>query len=264
MTNSAAHKPSDLEPSYQGPTRNAQGYDYWTTTQEDEEALNIREQVAAGDQQPVAKKKKPRKKLFARGAGRRTFYRFFGLASLLAIVAAAYVAFNYVQVSGDMELARSGPADAIVVVGSAESSDRPSAELQERLDHAFNLYGDNVAPLIITVGEDAQATSSLASTYLEGRGVPARSLEVISQGSNTWAQLSAAAERLDELNLESAILVSESHKSHRLLAIAEDIGLDAEVAPTLVDPSFFDIAREAITVGIGRLAGHSDLGDFAG
>src|SRR5262249_52894016 len=44
------------------------------------------------------------------------------------------------------------PADAIVVFGAAEYSGRPSPVFRARLDHAYDLFEDHFAPIVITTG----------------------------------------------------------------------------------------------------------------
>lgn len=257
MKNSAAHNPSDIQPSFQGEERIGGGYAYWTTNQEDEESLNIREQVASGTVVETEKPKKKRKRLMAPGFVGRTFGRFFGLVLLLTLVAVAYIAFNYVQISDAADQRAEGPADAIVVLGDAESGDQPSIELRERLDHAFNLFDNDVAPLIITTVADDDGRTG--RQYLLDRGVPSTALAQISEGQADWDQLASTMALLDERNLASALIVSDSHNNLRLRAITDEIGLNGDVSPSLRAPSFVDKAKEAIVVGIGRLSGYENL-----
>ena len=243
---------------YYGETRNAHGYDYWTTSEEDEESLNIREQVASGAVDVKKKKKKKRKKLLAPGAGRRTIFRFIGLILLLAIAALAYTVFNYVQISDAAEQRSQEPADAILVLGDAESQN-PSNVLQERLDHAFTLFGNDAAPLIITTvandGGDSTDVGQAGRQHLLDRGVPRNALAQVAEGVDAWDQIAAAAATLEDRNLSSLLIVSDSHHSYRVLEIADALDLDARVSPSLVTPSFTDKAREAVTVSVGRITG---------
>src|SRR4029077_12810187 len=48
------------------------------------------------------------------------------------------------------------PADAIVVFGAAEYAGRPSPVLRARLDHAFDLFEQHLAPVVITTGGAAE------------------------------------------------------------------------------------------------------------
>ena len=255
---SAANNPTELEPKYYGETRNAHGYDYWTTSEEDEDSLNIREQVAAGTLD-VKKKKKKRKKLLAPGAGRRTIFRFIGLGLLLAIVGLAYTVFNFVQISDAAAERSQEPADAILVIGDAESTSAPSNELQERLDHAFTLFGNDAGSLIITTVANPDGESSDAGEagrdHLLRRGISAGALAQVAEGNDPWDQISAAAATLEDRNLSSLLIVADSHQNYRVLQIADALGVDAAVSPSLRAPSFSDKVREAVTVGIGRLAG---------
>src|SRR5260370_21967219 len=78
------------------------------------------------------------------------FLKQWPLWLLLAIV--FYIAVVYYNV---VEGARGGelrPADAIVVFGAAEYDGRPSPVYKARLDHAAQLYGRGLAPMVITTG----------------------------------------------------------------------------------------------------------------
>src|SRR5262245_10295401 len=44
------------------------------------------------------------------------------------------------------------PADAIVVFGAAQYDGRPSPVFRARLDHAYNLFQQGLAPVVITTG----------------------------------------------------------------------------------------------------------------
>src|ERR1700683_2290230 len=69
-------------------------------------------------------------------------------------------------------------ADAIVVFGAAEYSGRPSPVLRARLDHAFELFKQGVAPVVIVTGGAALDPSfsegGVGSDYLKHRGISER------------------------------------------------------------------------------------------
>jgi len=50
-------------------------------------------------------------------------------------------------------------ADAIVVFGAAEYAGRPSPVFRARLDHAFTLFQQGIAPVVITTGGAAHDPS---------------------------------------------------------------------------------------------------------
>ena len=268
-SSTAANRPSDLEPEFRGEARAADGYQYWTTTQEDEETLSVTERLdaqAAGIIE-APKVKKPRRRLFKRGVFKRTFLRLIGLLVVLIVIAGAYFAFNFAKVSGASDLDTTAPADAVIVLGAAQYNGEPSFVLRERLDHAHNLYTDGVAPLVFTTGAGAPGditTEGLVGLeHLLSRGeIPESDIVLIPEGTNTWEQLSASAFQIEELGLETVILVSDSYHSLRLQAIAEELGLNVLISPSAVEPSIRDNLREAAAVSIGRLTGYRRLSNF--
>ena len=52
-------------------------------------------------------------------------------------------------------------SDAIAVFGAAEYAGRPSPVLHARLDHAVELYREQIAPLVITLGGGSDRDSGL-------------------------------------------------------------------------------------------------------
>ena len=268
-TSEAANSPSDIQAQFTGETRTADGYQYWTTSREDEEALQqkeIQDAAEAGEAPEPEKVKKPRKKLLKPGAGKRTFYRFMGLLLALVVIGAFYYGFNYFQVSDATATDTTQPADAVIVLGAAQYNGSPSGVLQERLDHAYNLYADGTAPLIFTTGAGAPGditTEGLVGLeHLRGKGVPESDIVLIPEGTNTWEQLSASAFQIEQLELDSVLLVSDEYHSYRLLAIADELGINAFVSPSANAYSRMEVIREAAAVSIGRITGYRRLSNF--
>src|ERR1700752_2847573 len=56
------------------------------------------------------------------------------------------------QIARDASLQQINHADAVVVFGAAEYSGRPSPVYRARLDHAYQLFREGMAPLIIASG----------------------------------------------------------------------------------------------------------------
>ena len=135
-TSNAAHKPSDNEAHYHGETRSADGYQYWTASEEDEESLDIGAQVDSGESEARAAKT-VRRKILDKGVFRRTGIRIASLILITVLAGIGYFVFNYVQVSGAQGDDNTRQSDAAIVLGAAQYNGLPSYVLQERLDHAF-------------------------------------------------------------------------------------------------------------------------------
>lgn len=264
----AANKPSDLEARFQGQTRDADGYQFWTTSEEDEEAAEDRERFARESEDPAASKKKAKRApLLPKGLLRRTAVRLASMFLIVALAAIGYFVFNYVQVAGAADdLSTVTEADAIVVLGAAQYNGSPSNVLQERLDHAFNLYNDGVAPVIMTTGAgqegDVTTEGLVGLEHLLGRGVPESDILVIPEGTNSWEQLSASQFQMEQRGFETVLLVSDTYHNYRLLAISDELGIDASVSPSAIDGTITNTAREAVAVSIGRITGYRRLSAF--
>ena len=79
--------------------------------------------------------------------------------------------------SGDRRRAlRPPPSDAVVVLGTQEYAVWPSRSFAARLDNAFSLYEEGLAPLVIAAGGDPEGDSytevATGVRYLEDQGLP--------------------------------------------------------------------------------------------
>src|SRR5690606_20141264 len=134
-------------------------------------------------------------------ARRRSVMRWgVRVALALGALGALYVGVTFVQVWKASRRDAPRPADAIVVLGAAQYDGRPSPVLRARLDRALDLYQDGTAPLVVTTGAnragDRFTQGYVGFDYLLGRGVPEDHLMVITDGVNTWEELSATARQL--------------------------------------------------------------------
>lgn len=75
--------------------------------------------------------------------------------------------------------------------------------------------------------------------------------------------MAASARFLVERDLTTVVLASDSYHVCRVEAIAQDLGLDATVSPSVTRLDRTDelakIAREAVAVPIGRIIGYDRL-----
>jgi uncharacterized SAM-binding protein YcdF (DUF218 family) len=264
-TSNAAHKPSDNEAHYHGETRSADGYQYWTTSEEDEESLDIGAQADPGESEARAAKT-VRRKILDKGVFRRTGIRIASLILITVLAGIGYFVFNYVQVSGAQGDDNTRQSDAAIVLGAAQYNGLPSYVLQERLDHAFNLYNDDVVNRIFVTGGGAEGEDDTEGNagfqHLRGRGVPEDDITLIPEGTNSWQQLSASAAQIQVLRLDSVLLVSDGYHNYRLLDIADELGLVAYVSPSAVDSTVMNTLRESAAVSIGRITGYRRLSEF--
>jgi uncharacterized SAM-binding protein YcdF (DUF218 family) len=155
-------------------------------------------------------------------AGVALFFVLFLLVTSLRIVREA----------GKQEL---HPADAIVVFGAAEYSGHPSPVLRARLDHAYDLYAQHLAPVIITTGgagdDPSYTEGGVGRDYLMHRGVPERSLIAETLGTDT----AHSAERLGVIlranGMHTCLAVSDEYHVFRIKRLLRHEGVQVYVSP---------------------------------
>jgi uncharacterized SAM-binding protein YcdF (DUF218 family) len=196
----------------------------------------------------------------------RFLLRLLGLTLALIV---AYVLGTGYQVWTTAGRDEREPAEAIVVLGAAQYDGRPSPVFQGRLDHALELWEQQVAPIIAVTGGsrpgDSWTEASAAAAYLRQRGVPDDRIWREVHARNTWESLAATSRILKDAGLHRVVLVSDPTHALRIKTIAEDLGLDAQVSPTRRTPpttpltSFRQGLRETVAVAAGRIIGHRRL-----
>ena len=151
---------------------------------------------------------------------------------LLIVAAVALVAsfsFTAIQVVRCASLQELHQADAIVVFGAAEYYGRPSPVLRARLNHAFGLYQQHLAPVIITTGGAADdpkfSEGGVGQDHLHKLGVPENALIAETQGSNTAESASRVAVIMHANGLRSCIAVSDAYHMYRILKFLQHEGV---------------------------------------
>jgi uncharacterized SAM-binding protein YcdF (DUF218 family) len=191
--------------------------------------------------------------------------RLVKLVVLAASLAVAYVLFTFVQVWLASRHDQARPAEAIVVLGAAQFNGVPSSILRARLDHAYDLYERELAPVIVVTGGKQpgdQFTEATASAdYLIGKGVPDEDILREVSGTNSWESLAAASEFLKVRGIHRVLLVSDPFHSFRINAMAGELGLEGHPSPTRTSPitgfsATRHLVRETAAVAVGRVVGY--------
>ena len=158
------------------------------------------------------------------------------LEALALLALATFLAVTAIRVVHEGSLQELHPADAIVVFGAAEYSGRPSPVLRARLDHAFELFQKNIAPVVITTGGAALDPSfsegGVGRDYLMHRGIPERNLIAETQGSDTAQSAVRVAVIMRANGLHSCVAVSDAYHVFRIKKLLEHEG----IAPVYVAP----------------------------
>ncbi len=131
-------------------------------------------------------------------------------------------------------------ADVILVLGAAQYAGTPSKVLEARLDHALNLYREDVAPRIVTTGGnrpgDRYTEAEAGVRWLTEHGVPEDHVIPVGEGNDTLGSLEAAANTIHDRGWQSVVIVSDPWHSLRARTMAADVGLDARTSPTHSGP----------------------------
>lgn len=158
------------------------------------------------------------------------------LEGLLLAALAAFITVTGIRIAREGSLQELHPADAIVVFGAAEYSGHPSPVLRARLDHAFDLFQQGIAPVVITTGGAASDPSfsegGVGRDYLRRRGIPERDLIAETQGSDTAQSAVRVAVIMRANGLHSCVAVSDAYHVFRIRRLLEHEG----VGPVYVAP----------------------------
>lgn len=183
-------------------------------------------------------------------------------------LAVLYVGVTFAQVWFASRDDQARDVDAIVVLGAAQYDGVPSPVLQARLDRALELYREGHAEVIVTTGSNQAGdrfTQGFAGfTYLREFGVPEGDILVVTDGTNTYEELSATANALRAEGVgDEVLLVSDPYHALRAVEIAREVGLQAWFSPTELDSSLRQLLRETAGVGLGRVVGYRRVSNLS-
>jgi uncharacterized SAM-binding protein YcdF (DUF218 family) len=132
-------------------------------------------------------------------------------------------------------------SDVIVVLGAAQFDGRPSSVFTARLVHARDLYQQEVAPRIVTVGGnragDRFTEASAGERWLTSHGVPVSSIVVVGTGGDTLTSVRAVSKKMQQKRWSTAVIVTDPWHSLRTRSMAHDSGIDAVTSPTRQGPA---------------------------
>lgn len=154
-------------------------------------------------------------------------------------------------------------ADCILVLGAAEYSGHPSPVYRARLDHAYQLFREGMAPLIITSGGSGKdpkySEGQVGRDYLLSRGVPDSDLIAETQADNTDESTQRAAVIMRTNGFDDVLLVSDAYHMFRAKRMMQRQGFTVYISPrpesvprNFVE-RFFAASREAFSYVLYRL-----------
>ena len=186
------------------------------------------------------------------------------IAIVIVLLLFGYYLVTFIQVWSAAGGDNHRKSDAIVVLGAAQYDGRPSRVFKARLDHAADLFHQDVAPTIVVTGGkqpgDRFTEASAGAEYLHTKGVPDANILREVKSHSSLESLQASAQFLHQEGKRSVVLVSDPFHSLRIRLIAEEVGLNAVTSPTRTSPikGFSEkvrFATEAARVAFGRIFG---------
>ncbi len=152
------------------------------------------------------------------------------------LLAAAWFVWLTLQIKDVAGHDEARPADAIAVLGAAEYGGRPSPVLHARLDHAVELYREQMAPLVITLGGGSQLDKGMTEggvgrDYLLANGVPYERIVAETESVDTEQQVRSLAEIARQRHLNSIVVVSDGTHLFRVRELCQDAGLTVYTSP---------------------------------
>lgn len=148
-------------------------------------------------------------------------------------------------------------ADCILVLGAAEYSGRPSPVYRARLDHAYQLFQQGIAPLIITSGGSGRdpkySEGEVGRDYLLAKGVREADLIAETQADNTDESTRRVAVIMRRNGFDSVLLVSDAYHMFRAKRMMQRQGFTVytsprpESVPRTEWARFFAASREAFS-----------------
>jgi uncharacterized SAM-binding protein YcdF (DUF218 family) len=157
------------------------------------------------------------------------------VAALAAVGLAVVLGISSILIVHEAGLQEVYPADAIVVFGAAEYAGRPSPVLRARLDHAYDLFEQGTAPVVITTGGSAAdptfSEGGVGHDYLMHRGIPEAKLIAETQGSDTASSAERVAVIMRTNHMRSCVAVSDAYHVFRIRKLLEHEGVQVYVAP---------------------------------
>ena len=150
------------------------------------------------------------------------------------VLAFAFLSADIIHDSHQQELHR---ADAIIVFGAAQYDGRPSPVYRARLDHAYELFRQGLAPTVITTGGHAAdpnfSEGGVGHDYLMRRGIPELALIAETQANDTAESAERVAVIMRVNHMNSCLAVSDAYHVFRIRKMLQHEGLQVYLAPRL-------------------------------
>ena len=147
-----------------------------------------------------------------------------GLAAYAGLVGYVYYMETHVPEPSDY--------DSIIVLGAeVKENGEPSVQLQWRLDKALEMYNLREVPIVACGAQgpkEPRPEGEVMRDVLIAGGVAVDKVYAEITSFNTAQNLANAKEILDDIGCHKPLIVTSDYHLPRALAIAEDVGLEAQ------------------------------------
>jgi uncharacterized SAM-binding protein YcdF (DUF218 family) len=159
------------------------------------------------------------------------------VAAFVLLLLLGTTAFAVWRAAHTDDASRVETADVILVLGAAQYDGDPSPVFEGRLRHAALLYREGRSDTIVVLGGSAPGDRTSEAEagrdwLVESEGVPSDAVVASPVGETTLESLEAAADWMQERDLESAFLVSDPWHNLRVKRMASDLGIEAYASAT--------------------------------
>lgn len=164
----------------------------------------------------------------------RIIFKLFKVVVYLSIFSTlVFLFYHSYGVYSSSKVQSKEKTDAIIVLGAAQFNGQPSPVFQSRLDHALELYEENISKTIITVGgkqkgdkfTEAEAGKIYLSQYIINDDILS-----IEDGKDTLESFELIRKKYPDLN--KVTLVSDPAHLWRSKLIAEDLDFEVFLSST--------------------------------
>ena len=155
---------------------------------------------------------------------------------IAVILLAIYIIWNAAGICLYSSTDDTKKCDAGIVLGAATYNNGVSEVYKQRLNHAVDLYKNDIIDMVIVTGGRAKNNENsdayMAKQYLIKEGVPEESILLEEESTITQENLENSLKIMNDNKLETALIISDPLHMKRAMLIAKDLGIDAYASPT--------------------------------
>ena len=199
------------------------------------------------------------------------------LLALVLCVGSLYVGLTVFEVWRVGRTQSTTQVDAIVVMGAAQYDGVPSPLLKARLEHAFDLWKQKVAPRIVLTGGnkpgDRFTEASASAIFLRQQGVPQEDLLQESLSRSTYEALrnvrNLVATDSNFAGIKRIVIVTDPYHELRSRLTAREMNFETTTSPSSNSPiagnsAFKKYVKEGAGIALARVIGFGNLWKITG